>query len=331
MSQEERIRRAEEIYNRRVNSRNYATYKNKEVKIDSAKGKKNIAKKMIIQIAMCSAIYFVMFLINNANSLFSTDFRNKTREILSYDISIENVKSIFNTYFTDLQNKLNSINSSENVVLNTEQQETNTQSMGGSESPEDLGQTEKTAETEGLENNSSTEDKKESQDTNEQEENTETKSENNSQNDNSSEEQQEEKTQEQIDIEYVKQNLNIIWPLNGTITSGFGARTPTDIVSAYHYGIDIGGNTGDEIIAAADGTVTLASSEGDYGNHLKIENGEITTLYAHCSKLLVGEGTYVRQGEKIAEVGATGRATGPHLHFEIRRGDRFINPEEILG
>ena len=79
-----------------------------------------------------------------------------------------------------------------------------------------------------------------------------------------------------------------------------------------------------------DGTVTTSSSEGDYGKHIRVENGEITTLYAHCSKLLVAEGDNVKQGQKIAEVGQTGRATGPHLHFEIKRENRFINPEEIL-
>ena len=140
----------------------------------------------------------------------------------------------------------------------------------------------------------------------------------------------EEKSQEELDIEYIKQNLNIIWPLNGVITSKYGPRTPTEIVSANHKGLDIAGNTGSSIIAAADGIVTLASTEGDYGNHLKIENGEITTLYAHCSKLLVSEGTEVKQGDVIAEVGSTGRATGPHLHFEIRRENRYVDPQEIL-
>ena len=139
-----------------------------------------------------------------------------------------------------------------------------------------------------------------------------------------------EKSQEELDIEYVKQNVNIIWPLNGVITSRFGPRTPTEIVSANHCGLDIAGNTGTDIICAMDGTVTLSSSEGDYGKHIKVENGEITTLYAHCSKLLVQEGDVVTQGQKIAEVGETGKATGPHLHFEIRRENRFINPEEIL-
>ena len=140
-----------------------------------------------------------------------------------------------------------------------------------------------------------------------------------------------EKTQEEQDVDYVKQNSNIIWPLRGVITSRYGSRTPTAIVSANHRGLDIAGNTGDTIISAMDGTVVLASGTGDYGNHIQIENGEITTLYAHCSELLVQKGATVKQGDIIAKVGQTGRATGPHLHFEIRRDGRFINPEQILG
>ena len=79
-----------------------------------------------------------------------------------------------------------------------------------------------------------------------------------------------------------------------------------------------------------DGTVTVSSSEGEYGKHIDIENGEILTRYAHCSKLLVKEGQKVKQGDKIAEVGSTGNSTGPHLHFEIRRENRTINPEKII-
>ena len=143
--------------------------------------------------------------------------------------------------------------------------------------------------------------------------------------------QEEEKSQEEQDIEYVKQNVSIIWPIKGVITSRFGNRTPTEIVTANHKGLDIAGNMGDNIVSAMDGTVVQYSEEGDYGKHLRIQSGEVLTLYAHCSELLVQEGSTVKQGDVIAKVGATGRATGPHLHFEIRRDDRFINPELILG
>ena len=125
--------------------------------------------------------------------------------------------------------------------------------------------------------------------------------------------------------------MSIIWPIKGVITSRFGNRTPTEIVTANHKGLDIAGNMGDNIVSAMDGTVVQYSKEGDYGKHLRIQNGEVLTLYAHCSELLVQEGSTVKQGDVIAKVGATGRATGPHLHFEIRRDDRFINPELIFG
>lgn len=78
------------------------------------------------------------------------------------------------------------------------------------------------------------------------------------------------------------------------------------------------------------GKVVQVSSAGDYGKHLKIENGEITTLYAHCNKIFVKEGDEITQGEQIAEVGATGNVTGAHLHFEIRKNNSLINPDEII-
>lgn len=69
----------------------------------------------------------------------------------------------------------------------------------------------------------------------------------------------------------------------------------------------------------------------DIGKHLEITNGEISTLYAHCSEILVKEGDKIKQGDEIAKVGDTGNSTGPHLHFEIMRQERVIDPETILG
>ena len=138
------------------------------------------------------------------------------------------------------------------------------------------------------------------------------------------------KSQMEIDAEFLKANYSFINPVKGTVTSRYGAREPTDIISANHYGIDIGASTGTEIIASTDGKVEQVSEEGEYGKHVKIRNGEAVTLYAHCSELLVKEGQQVKQGEKIALVGETGKATGPHLHFEIRRDKNIINPEYIL-
>jgi len=79
-----------------------------------------------------------------------------------------------------------------------------------------------------------------------------------------------------------------------------------------------------------EGTVEFVSVEGNYGNHLKITNGEVSTLYAHCNTICVKQGEHIAQGQKIAEVGETGNATGPHLHFEILRNGELVNPDLVL-
>ena len=138
-------------------------------------------------------------------------------------------------------------------------------------------------------------------------------------------------SQMEIDANEIKSKYNLIKPLVGTITSRFGHRNPTTAtVPKNHTGIDIAANTGTVIYAALDGVVKIASSEGDYGNHLRIEKDDVAIYYAHCNKLYVKEGEYVTQNQPIAEVGATGNVTGPHLHFEIRKEDRYVDPDMIL-
>ena len=277
--------------------------------------------KMIIQMIVCVIIYTCIYMLQYSNYLFSKDMVEKTKEVLSYDISIENLYNKSNEFFSNLQKKFNwGVNNEQNDNVNVEAQDQNTEETN-------------------IENSNA----ESSEANNENVDNSEI-----SQNDASTEvtnndttqlavggvdetQQEEEKSQEEQDIEYVKQNVSIIWPIKGVITSRFGNRTPTEIVTANHKGLDIAGNTGDNIVSAMDGTVVQYSEEGDYGKHLRIQSGEVLTLYAHCSELLVQEGSTVKQGDVIAKVGATGRATGPHLHFEIRRDDRFINPELILG
>lgn len=110
-----------------------------------------------------------------------------------------------------------------------------------------------------------------------------------------------------------------------------GKREPTEIITENHQGIDIGVVTGTTITAAMEGTVSLVSDEGSYGTHVKIVNKDVTTIYAHCSKILVKEGDNIKKGQKIALSGNTGNTTGPHLHFEIRRENRTVNPELVLN
>ena len=133
------------------------------------------------------------------------------------------------------------------------------------------------------------------------------------------------------DIELIKENYNLIKPVEGVITSKFGARNSNNpIISTYHAGLDIGTDQGKSIVAAHNGKVILAKMYSSYGNCIMIENDKLITVYAHCSAIGVNEGQFVNAGEYIGKVGMTGNATGPHLHFEIRYDGRFIDPEKII-
>lgn len=119
-----------------------------------------------------------------------------------------------------------------------------------------------------------------------------------------------------------------IRPVNGAIVSGFGMRYhPILKVERMHNGVDIAAPYGAPIKAAADGEVVFAGYRRGYGNTIIIDHGGgVATLYGHCSALAVGEGTIVKQGQVIGYVGATGLATGPHLHFEVRHNGEPVNP-----
>ena len=86
---------------------------------------------------------------------------------------------------------------------------------------------------------------------------------------------------------------------------------------------------GTSIYSAMDGNVVVSTTSPTYGKYIVVENNELRTLYAHCSQLIVNEGENVSQGQEIAKVGQTGNATGPHLHFEIRKDGRNVNPDLV--
>jgi murein DD-endopeptidase MepM/ murein hydrolase activator NlpD len=125
----------------------------------------------------------------------------------------------------------------------------------------------------------------------------------------------------------VKTDAEFVWPLVGPINSPFGPRW-----GKFHAGIDIGSPHYQEIVAAADGEVIYASdTRGNLGKAVVIQHGAGTrTIYAHLSVIIAKEGDTVRQGQAVGGVGDTGRATGPHLHFEVRRNGVPVNPEEHL-
>ena len=139
-------------------------------------------------------------------------------------------------------------------------------------------------------------------------------------------------SQAEQDANYIKNKINFIKPVEGKISSMFGSRNPTTpTVPKNHTGTDIAAETGTKIVSATDGTVIVAENRGDYGKHIKIQIEDVILVYAHCNKLYVKEGDTISQGQEIAEVGATGNVTGPHLHFEVRYQDRYVDPQLILG
>jgi lipoprotein NlpD len=118
-----------------------------------------------------------------------------------------------------------------------------------------------------------------------------------------------------------------IWPVSGKVTKAFSNNK-----SAPHKGIDISANKGTTVLAAKSGKVIYSGDEiPGYGELIIIDHGDqISSVYAHNSQLLVKVGKYVTQGTPIARVGDTGRASGPHLHFEIRRKAVCVNPTDYL-
>lgn len=142
---------------------------------------------------------------------------------------------------------------------------------------------------------------------------------------------------EQSSVGYVSGGSEgFVWPLpcSTRVTSRFGTRSdPFTGESRYHSGIDIDGfgNDGAPVVAAASGEVITASYDGSYGNYVVIDHGGTSTVYAHMSGLAVSQGQYVSQGQTIGYVGATGRATGTHLHFEVYVGDERVDPAQYFS
>ena len=295
ISEQDRIRRAEEIAGRRK-----GTISARNINVTNTKKKMPLLTKIFIQTVVSMCIFgMAYFLVQNNNPII-----DNIRPVLATDINIEQIYSELNNDFRSVTDWYNGFinNTDENMQgendENTNNENDNTSNETNTENSIEENEVIEETSNEAVGVGGSDENITLSQD--------------------------------EQDIAYIKKNVSIIVPVQGTVTSGYGPRTPTDIISANHAGVDIGANEGTEIIAAMEGTVELVSSYGDYGNHLKITNGEVSTLYAHCSVICVNQGDYVSQGQKIAEVGNTGRTTGPHLHFEISREGRTVNPESII-
>lgn len=296
MSVEERIKRAEDIYNKR----NGIQYTKSKISKDKHKG--NI-KKLFMQIFICLLIYIVFYTAKNRDYIFSEDFRNEVTVFLTEKTKISEWYSNAKEHFA---NKFNFSNNEEDIDENNSiQEEDNDMNSENDGNVED--NTTGDAEDINVNNGKNIGGSNENEELSEQE-----KMEN--------------------DAKEIKRKISFITPVDGVISSTFGWRNPTtSTVPKYHTGLDIAAKEGTKIKSATDGTIILVSSDGDYGNHYQVEIDDIIIIYAHCKKLYLKEGDKVKQGQEIAEVGTTGNSTGPHLHFEIRKGDEKIDPQLILN
>jgi murein DD-endopeptidase MepM/ murein hydrolase activator NlpD len=120
---------------------------------------------------------------------------------------------------------------------------------------------------------------------------------------------------------------------NGFISSYFGERSdPFDGRDAFHKGVDFAGASGSSVTAVAAGVVTWAGERSGFGKLIEINHGDgFATRYAHNERTLVTVGQTVKRGERIALMGSTGRSTGPHVHFEVLRNGRQVNPLSFVG
>ena len=131
--------------------------------------------------------------------------------------------------------------------------------------------------------------------------------------------------------EILSKNINMILPVNGTVTSIYGARDEVFENVGYHTGIDVANVLNTEIKSATGGTVVSAQQmDKYYGNNIEIENNGVIFKYAHLNQINVNEGDVIKQGDIIGLMGSTGMSTGSHLHFEIKINGRSVDPELFL-
>ncbi len=126
---------------------------------------------------------------------------------------------------------------------------------------------------------------------------------------------------------------DVLWPVKGRITSGFGTRRdPFDGSKRFHEGVDIAAPFDTDVVVIADGIVIEARRHGGYGNMILVQHaGNRKTLYGHLRRLKVDVGERVTRGQVVGTVGSTGRATGPHVHFEVLENDRAVDPVKSLS
>lgn len=138
-------------------------------------------------------------------------------------------------------------------------------------------------------------------------------------------------TQMQLDVQEIKNKMKLLRPVSGSATSRFGKRINQEGIEEKHTGVDLAADIGTPVRAAMSGKVIEVKELTDsFGKFVRVQNEDIITTYAHCSAIEVAVGDDINQGEVIAYSGDTGNVTGPHLHFEITKSGRYVDPGFLL-
>ena len=313
LSVEEKIKRAEEIYNKRRNPG--AKIEADTINVIPSSFVIRKMKKLFIKVSICVILYVVLYSTDFGSVFFSQNISNDIKDALSTDIDFGAIYNSLNAYIQSIINhdeiNENLNNVQENSIPIEENNLINTENVIQNNIVENVIQddsiNEKEIQSEKIDENNTSElniiqnvDEMKNEEVNiggaiEVEDNSQVFT-------------AEQKTQMEIDAEYVLSKIKFEKPLRDDyqISSRYGIRNPTtSTVPKNHKGIDLAALTGTKITSATDGTVVLASSEGDYGNHLKIQIDDVIIVYAHCNKLYVQEGDIVSIGQEIGEVGST--------------------------
>ena len=293
LDENEKLRKAEEIYFRRNNGNIHLSKKNKS--------KNYFGSKILFNLLILFNIAIIVFCFQNKNYIFTNDFLN---ECSKYNVNIsEKINEVIKTFL-----KEDSVNTDNSIEENNSEKYIEASFTNVTKELTDNNISEKNVQSETKENIVPADVKIQE-----------------------TEAQSSSLSEMELDIENLKKIYKFVVPLEGIVSSGFGARESAyQNVTGYHKGIDIAAEKGTPIKAALQGIVEEVSSEGDYGKHVKIRCNNVTTVYAHCSKILVKKGQIVAEGQEIAKVGSTGNSTGNHLHFEIRVEDRLVDPGRVI-
>lgn len=289
----------------------------------SIKDTNTLAETIIRQVVICVIILVIIGLIKTINTPVTSYLTEKIGDLLSQDIELKSVSEEFNNIINKLTNSKTKDNAASGVEETSgtlssdeyptvdEQQAQDTTVKNEAKSPDnsDTGAGQQSQDDKGAV-------KQESKDGS----GTKTG------------DKKQVTAQDMPVINSIKDKYAFAIPVSGFLSSAYGNRTdPSKKTEKFHNGVDIGANKGTTIKAALGGEVIQAGTDPTYGNYIKIQHGDgITTVYAHCSQLLVKKGQKVKQGDVIAKVGDTGAAVGAHLHFEIWKDGKPLDPLNFI-